>query len=313
MKALFTFTIALAILLTGCKEFIEPSIEKRNVVLLAPANGAESSLYSQTFWWEPVEDALKYRLQVVSPNFDQTVRLILDTLIKTNKFNYTLDPGSYEWRVSAENGSSQTRYFKSSFFIYASSIKAQQVQLQSPGNNTLTNQATHNFTWLKLFGADKYTLQIDTNNFIDESKLFLDKTLPGQEFTVTFEKDKLYKWRVKAKNDTAESKWSVIQNITYDKTPPPIVVLAAPANNELVAKPVNLRWNATATATKYQLYAYKSEGRVPYSSKFPITLTATNYSFTEGISGEKVYWEVRAIDEAGNTGVYSDLRSFVIQ
>ncbi|TCC97681.1 hypothetical protein [Pedobacter hiemivivus] len=313
MKALFTFTIALAILLTGCKEFIEPSIEKRNVVLLAPTNGAESSRYSQTFWWEPVEDALKYRLQVVSPNFDQTLTLILDTLLETNRFNYTLDPGNYEWRVRGENGSSQTHYFKSSFFIYASSIKEQQVQLQLPGNNTLTNQAAHTFTWLKLFGADKYILQIDTNNFIDESKLFLDKTLPGQEFAVTFERDKLYKWRVKAKNDTAESKWSVIQNITYDKTPPAIVLLNAPANNELVAKPVNLRWNATATATKYQLYAYKSEGRVLYSSKFPMTLTATNYSFTEGVSGEKVYWEVRAIDEAGNTGAYSELRSFVIQ
>jgi hypothetical protein len=48
MKALSTFTIALAILLTGCKEFIEPSIEKRNVVLLAPTNGAESSRYILT-------------------------------------------------------------------------------------------------------------------------------------------------------------------------------------------------------------------------------------------------------------------------
>lgn len=306
-------TIALAILLAGCKEFIEPSIEKKNVVLLAPANRAESSQYSQTFWWEPVEDALKYRLQVVSPDFNQTLRLILDTLVETNKFNYTLDPGNYEWRVSAENGSSQTPYTKSAFFIYASSIKQQQVQLQLPANNTLTSQASNIFTWLKLFGADQYNLQIDTNNFIDESKLFLDKTIPGQEFTVTFERDKLYKWRVKAKNDTAESKWSVIQNITFDKTPPAGVMLTAPANNELVAKPAILRWNATATATRYQLYAYKTESGTLYSSQFPVNLTTTSYSFTEGSSGEKVYWEVRALDEAGNAGPYSELRSFVIQ
>lgn len=315
MKLLSTFTFALTFifLFSGCKEFIEPSIAKRNVVLLAPSGGSESSLYNQTFWWETVDDALKYRLQVVSPDFDKTSRLILDTLLSTNKFNYTLDPGSYEWRVRAENGSSQTSYARSAFFIYASSIKEQQVQLQLPANHTLTNQPSNNFTWLKLFGADQYILQIDTNNFVNESKLFLNETLPGQEFLVNFERDKLYKWRVKAKNDTAESKWSVIQNITFDKTPPPVVVLSSPANNELIAKPVTLRWNNTATATKYQLYAYKTESRTPYSSKFPVLLTTTTYSFTEGSSGEKIYWEVRALDETGNTGPYSELRSFVIQ
>lgn len=314
MKKLIFLNLALVFfLLLGCKEFIEPSIAKRNVLQLAPANGSEGRQYNQTFWWEPVEDALKYRLQVVSPDFDKTQRLILDTLIETNKFNYTLDPGNYEWRVRAENGSSQTAYARSAFFIYASSIKEQQVQLQLPANNTLTNQSSNIFSWLKLFGADKYILQVDTNNFVNESKLFLNETLPGQEFIVNFERDKLYKWRVKAKNDTAESKWSVIHNITFDKTPPAGVQLSSPANNEPVAKPVTLRWNVTATAAKYQLYAYKTEGRVPYGTKFPVSLTTTSYSFTDGSTGEKVYWEVRAIDEVGNVGPYSELRSFVIQ
>lgn len=313
MKLLSTFTVAFVFLLSGCKEFIEPSIAKRNVIQLAPANGSESSQYSQTFWWEPVEDALKYRLQVVSPDFDKTSRLILDTLVSVNKFSYTLDPGNYEWRVRAENGSSQTSYARAAFFIYASSIKTQQVQLQLPANNTLTNQSLNTFSWLKLFGADQYILQIDTNNFVNETKLFVNETIPGQEFSVNFDRDKLYKWRVKAKNDTAESKWSVIQNITFDKTPPAAVVLSAPANNENIAKPVTLRWNSTATATKYQLYAYKTESRTPYSAKFPVTLTTTTFSFTEGSSGEKIYWEVRALDEAGNVGAYSELRSFVIQ
>lgn len=313
MKTLSKLAIALAIFCTGCKEFIEPSIEKKSVIQLAPSNGSESRLYSQTFWWEPVEDALKYRLQVVTPNFDQTLRLILDTLVETNRFNYTLDPGDYEWRIRAENGSSQTAYSKSSFFIFPSSIKQQQVQLQLPANNTLSNQPSHVFTWLKLFGADQYNLQIDTNNFADENKLFLNKTVPNLEFAVTFERDKLYQWRVKAKNDTAESKWSVIQRITFDRTPPAAVILTAPGNNELTAKPVGLRWEAVATAKKYQLYVYKTESRTPYSSKFPVTLTSTSYSFTEGASGEKLYWELRALDETGNVGPYSELRSFIIQ
>lgn len=314
LRASFSICIiALTTLFTGCKEFIEPSIAKRTVLQLAPANGSESKQYSQTFWWETVEDALKYRLQVVSPDFDKTQRLILDTLVAVNKFNYTLEPGSYEWRIRAENGSSQTAYVKSAFVVYASSIKDQQVQLQLPASNVLTSQSSNTFTWLKLFGADLYILQIDTNNFVNESKLFLNEILPGQEFSLNFERDKLYKWRVKAKNDTVESKWSEIRNITFDKTPPAAVVLTAPVNNESVSKPVTLRWNTTATATRYQLYVYKTESRTPYGTKFPVSLSTTSYSFTEGSLGEKIYWEVRALDEAGNAGSYSELRNFVIQ
>lgn len=304
--------ICLAVFFVGCKEFIEPSIDKKAVVLNAPSDGTETGQYKQTFWWNEVEDALKYRLQVVTPNFDHTVSLVLDTLIERNKFNYTLDPGTYQWRVRAENGSSKTPYTVASFVVYESSIKPQQVQLVSPVNNTMTNQPTNVFKWLKLYGADNYRLQIDTNNFSDETKLFLDKTTPNQEFTVVFDREKLYQWRVKAKNDTAESKWSVIQNITFDKTPPAKVILISPANNDMVAKPVNLRWEVTAKAKKYQLNVYKTDGKTAYTG-FPVTVTTTSYAFNQGSTGEKLFWEVKALDDLGNVGQTSELRSFIIQ
>jgi len=44
--------LGLVLLSTGCKEFIEPSIEKKNTVLLAPSNGTETNVCNQTFWWE---------------------------------------------------------------------------------------------------------------------------------------------------------------------------------------------------------------------------------------------------------------------
>ncbi|AOM76532.1 hypothetical protein [Pedobacter steynii] len=296
----------------GCKEFIEPPINKKNVVLLAPANGTESTLYNQTFWWEEVEDALKYRLQIVSPNFDQTARLIMDTLVQKNKFSYTLEPGNYEWRVRAENGSSKTAYVKAYFSIFPSSINQQQVQLLSPANNTMTNEPVNIFKWLKLFGADKYRLQIDTNSFADETQLFLDKTLTNQELTVVFSRNKTYEWRVQAKNDTETSKWSGIQKITFDKSGPTKVTLSSPANNALVTRPVSLKWEALASAKKYQLFVYKSNGETPYEG-FPLTLTTATYSFTGGILGEKLFWAVKAIDGLGNVGPISESRSFSIQ
>lgn len=301
--------VLLLVLLAGCKEFIEPSISKKQVVLLAPVSGTESIQYTQNFWWEEVDDALKYRLQVVSPNFNNAARLILDTLVMTNKFRSTLDPGVYEWRVSAENGSSKTPFTSASFIIYATSIKQQQPQLQSPANGAFTNVSATIFKWLKLFGADKYHLQIDTNNFADEKVLFLDKTIPNLEYSVTFNRDKLYSWRVKALNDTAESKWSAIQTITYDGTPPVKVSLSSPATGAITTSPVNLKWDAVPTAVKYQLFIYKSDQKTAYSTSYPVTLTGTSYSFTND-SRDKVYWQVKAIDAASNLGAFSDLWNF---
>lgn len=304
--------LGLVLLSTGCKEFIEPSIEKKNTVLLAPANGTETNVYNQTFWWEELDNALQYRLQVVMPDFNNTSRLVLDTIVTKSKFSYTLEPGNYEWRVRAENGSSQTPYSKAAFIINPSSIEQQQVQLQSPANNFVTNQSSAVFKWLKLFGADKYQLQIDTANFEDETVLFFNKSTPNQEFNVTLTRDKVYRWRVKAVNATVESKWSVIQNLTLDKTPPGIVFLTSPTNEQVVTKNVSLKWEALAEAKKYQLYIFKSDGTSSYGS-FPIIITTSTYSFTEGKSGEKLFWQVRAIDEAGNFGAFSELRSFLIQ
>ena len=307
--------LLLLVSITGCKEFIEPSIHEKQVILLAPANETEGAVYAQSFWWEEVEDALSYRLQVVSPDFTNTARLVLDTLVHSNRFNFTLDPGKYEWRVRAENGSSQTRYTAASFTVYASSITTQQVQLQTPVNNLLTNSGNTTFKWLKLYGATKYRLEVDTNNFADEKVLFLDQTITALEYSLTLTTDKTYQWRVMALNDTASAKWSVIQQLTYDTTPPALVVVSSPTTNSVVSLPVTLNWVATPTAVKYQLYIYKSDQTTLYNSTYPLTLTGTSHSFTgtAGTFGEKVYWEVKATDAAGNTGAVSERRNFTIQ
>ena len=62
--------LASNILISSCKEFIEPSIAKRQVVLEAPVDQYQSTKYTVNFWWNGVEDALAYRLQVVTPGFD---------------------------------------------------------------------------------------------------------------------------------------------------------------------------------------------------------------------------------------------------
>ncbi len=253
-------------------------------------------------------------MQIVTPNFTSPGSLVLDTIVKNNTFSVTLSPGKYQWRVAAENGSSQTAFTSSrDFTVAATSIKQQSVQLSSPANNYITNLSTATFQWSSLYGATQYRLEIDTNNFVNESAVISNQVVPGQQLGFTFPKDQVYQWRVRAENDTAQAQWSAINVITYDHTPPAQVTLSAPANGATVSKPVTLQWSAATSASKYKLYVLKSDSTTVYSTSFPLMLNTTSYNFNQGNSGDKVYWKVTALDAAGNESIDSQTRSFVLQ
>jgi uncharacterized protein YegP (UPF0339 family) len=306
--------VMLLISLSACKDFIEPNISKRAVTLKAPSDKYQSTSYNVNFWWDEVDDALSYRLQVVTPGFDTVGGLVADTLVKGNRFTLTLDPGEYQWRVRAENGSSQTEFSAPNHLtVIPSTLTAQIVILGSPSNNTVTNQSNVTFKWGTLFNATNYHIQADTNNFADASHLLVDVTIPGQQYIYKFPKDQNYQWRVRAENTTEQSKWSAVNNISFDATPPAGVTLSSPQNNEVVAKPVSLQWTKSAAASNYKLYVFKADSTTLYNTTFPALQTTNTYSFMLGASGDRVYWRVTALDAAGNESTPSTLQSFVLQ
>jgi hypothetical protein len=251
---------------------------------------------------------------VVTPTFASPGSLVLDTVIKGNKFTLSLSPGNYQWRVMAENGSSQTPYAgPRSFSVGASSIKQQTVQLSAPANNYLTNSSAVVLSWAALYGATKYQLQVDTNSFADTTHLVYNKVLSGLQYNFNFPKDQVYQWRVRGENDTAYSAWSTTNSMTFDNIPPAQVSVLLPANNSTITLPVNLQWSSTATANTYKLYVYKADSVTNYSSLFPMIINTTDYNFNFGSSGDRVYWKVSAVDAAGNEGQASALRNFVLQ
>lgn len=309
----YLFLIILCSFLVSCKEFIEPSLEHQTISLLAPQDKLESNSYKQIFWWNLHEDALKYRLQIVSPKFDAIQRLILDTLVAKDKFTYTLEPGVYEWRVRAENGSSYTEYNSRSLTIYYTALKDQELQVSKPGGDLYTSTSSLAFEWLKLFGATRYRIQIDNNNFADENNLVLNATTDNTTYNYTQVKDGKFQWRIRAENATEISKWSEVKIFTYDSSPPAKVTLSSPGNGQTTSKPVKLSWVAVTDAVKYEVTAYKDNSTVVFSKTFPVIVNTNSYTFNEGVSGDKISWTVKAIDQAGNVGPASDLFSFAIQ
>ncbi len=301
------------LLLAGCSEFIEPSIEKREITILAPANKLETNSYQQTFWWNPMADALFYRLQIVEPKFDSVSKMVLDTLIKTEKFVYTMDPGKYEWRVRGENGSSASSYSTRSLEIFPSSLKEQSVQLTVPSNGLYFSKSDVRYEWLRLFGAKVYRLQVDNNNFLDENNMTLNVTTDNLGFLQTLSKEGTYQFRVRAENGTENSKWSNVRSFTYDATGPDRVLLSTPANKQTVSRPVRLTWSKLADAERYEISVYQSDEQTPYSKSYPQIVTSTEHVFDAGNVGETIAWRVRAFDKAGNAGNYSEIRTFTIQ
>ena len=314
LSCIYTFVTITSTLLMSCSDIIEPSISKSNVALEAPSNQYQSTSYTINFWWDRVDNALSYHLQVVTPSFANPGSLVLDTTLKANTFSFNCNPGNYEWRVMAQNGSSQTGFAgPRSFSVAASSIKQQTVQLNSPANNLITNQSNITFQWSALYGATKYQLEIDTNNFANENTLVYNQVVPGQQIGFGLPKDQIYQWRVRAENDTAQAQWSAIYQLTYDHTPPAQVTLVSPADGATMSLPVSLQWNSSATAIKYKLYVYQSDGVTLLNSTYPIATTSANYSFNTGSSGSKFYWAVTAVDAAGNESLASSARSFTLQ
>ncbi|MDB5090875.1 MAG: hypothetical protein JWR09_4869 [Mucilaginibacter sp.] len=300
--------------LESCDAIIEPSVSKKQVQLEAPADHYQSASYTINFWWDEVEHALSYHLQVVTQSFASPGGLVLDTVVTRSRFSFNLDPGIYQWRVMAENGSSQTAFTAPrNLEVEASSIKQQTVQLTAPVNNLVTNQAFVSFQWGTLFGATQYRFEIDTNNFANESTVLSNQVIPGQQLNYTFPKDQSYQWRVRAENDTAQSRWSAINSIVYDHTPPAVPGLVSPTNGQTVSLPVSLQWGAVATATRYKLYVFKSDSTSLYNTSFPLSVNTTSYSFNLGNAGDKIYWKVSALDAAGNEGQASELRNFALQ
>lgn len=311
-KKIYLLIFGMMLALIGCKEFLEENIEDSELILLSPGHGAEISNYSITFLWEQMDDALEYRLQVVSPDFDEVALFHEDTLVNTNRFTLSLSPGAYQWRVKGVNGSSESGYTTRSFVIYESDLTKQQVVQTVPGNNHLTSNNSLLLAWQSLFSANGYRLQIDSNNFSDEENLLYDNFLEATEHTFRITAENTYQWRVRAEADTMQSQWSTIRAFTYDNTPPAVPQLLAPGNNASVNKPVTLRWEAIADAHQYELYVYKSDSTTLFNESYPLTLESTAHNFNNGNMGERVLWRLRASDQAGNTSGFSAFRSFVI-
>ena len=97
---------------SSCYEAVtEKVLTNEKITLLAPTNNLISTDSNATFYWNEVNGATKYQLQIVSPKFDSISKVYADTIITKNLFLFSLNKGKkYQWRVRAKNSSSETEF-----------------------------------------------------------------------------------------------------------------------------------------------------------------------------------------------------------
>ena len=307
---LITFTI---LSFYSCEDFIEEDIDDEMVSLLAPANNLTTIQLTHTFWWDWVNGAETYNMQLVEGSFGSVSQFLLDTTITRNKFEYTLYPGSFQWRVRGMNNGSETYYTTFSLTIDSSlDISSQQLILSSPTDNYITNNTNITFSWNSLLNSDNYLIEVHENTWTG-NLVFGPQVITANSYSVTLPEGTLV-WGVQGRNTTSNTSTAFsTRTLTIDTTAPNIVTLNSPADNATLNNVYNTyTWiqGANTGTTLIDDISFYSDAAATNLVK---TIQATGTSHQDSLGTGTFYWRVQSTDAAGNIGVASNIRKVTIQ
>ena len=302
--------IVILFLMQSCGVILEENIEGDTITILAPADNASISSNTVTFWWESLDDADRYRVQVVQPDFENTITLLTDTTTTSNQFSITLNSGTYAWRVRGENSAYTTDYFERSFSIDTSvDISSSEVTVNFPTSELATNQTTIIFDWEELAGADNYQLEMGQPDFTVPFTTVVDETTTNTSYSFVGEESS-YSWKITASNALSNS-MSVSGSFEIDLTVPEAPILVSPDDNDtLITEDITFEWESASGANNYQLYIMSD---VTLLDTVLNTETVNTESIITDFNTIPYYWNVRAQDAAGNLSDISETRLFVKQ
>ena len=307
----------------SCSDIIVPDdIEDETVELIAPSNNLKTSMQTHTFWWEKINAAEGYNLQIVSPDFDNPERLVLDSNIVGDKFTITLADEEYQWRVIGFNEVYESKFDVFDLLIQndsAGNLSNQIVNLQSPSNDLCSNNQTLTFLWDALTAADQYVLQIGNQDFSD---LLLNVDLTDNFFEFSIADEGRYYWRIRAENQSSQSftEWS---NAAFeiDRTPSAAPILNSPENNanlDYQNQNADLVWTFATDSVLDSLFIYADEFGDTLLFKIGLETSSFNLEdspidFSTISFEEDYYWELNSTDKAGNVSGLSEFRAFYIE
>ncbi len=313
--------IIITVFFTECNEIIEEDISKKEVEIIAPSDGIETTIINQTFMWKEVEGVNYYNLRIVTPSFDAIEKIVLDTNISgidtlnisDKKFNFTLNPGDYEWRLLAINSTSEI----SSGIMHlkiteTTDMSGFVVNLKGPSGETDQTKDLK-FSWNNLYNASYYVFELRIDEWSSGSIIIRQEGITNTEYIVDHLDNGKYAWGIKAKNDTSSTEFSTM-SLTIDSIPPDQPELIKPENNDFIFDTiVDFTWNRDddqGTEINDLLYIYTDSSL----NNLYDTVNATSKSVDDYLFDEQgeYFWYVGSKDEAGNESESSGVFKFTL-
>lgn len=308
----------LLVLVYACDDIVEEDITDNIVQIIAPTEGSVIEGNTANFSWINVNGADQYRIQIAS----SVQTTILDSLVTGTTFNYTINPGTYSWRVKGVNFAYETAYtFPHNFTVESSeNLTNQNLTLLTPEDAIYTNNSTFTFTWSPIVTADSYTFELIRNNGGQQTIVGPIVDITTGSYAITdvsiFNIDAEYIWKVKAVNTTSETPNSQ-RSIFIDRVAPNQPVLMSPNDMETTTDlVVTFNWaNGTDTGNLQSSITNTIEiaTDINFNTIIETFQTENNtYQYTFASTGT-YYWRVKAADAAGNTSDASIIRTIEIQ
>lgn len=300
----------LPVLLSSCNDIIDKNIENVPMIVYNPQDSLVSDNYSVVFLWEKITGAAGYHIQVAQPNFNAIQKLVIDSVVTSDKFTISLFPGIYQWRIRAENGSSHTAYITRTLIIDSNSnLNGQTFIVSSPINNFVTNSTLVTFTWPQFPYATVY------QHILSDSAGATLKTRLLHRTTLTDTLGEgVYQWKVRAIDsiNTTATNYSAARCITIDLTPPSPPTLLLPANNSIDTNYIYFSWQHSADVVMDNVLIATDSS---FTGVVVNTTLEGSTTFSPGslLQGRYYYWRVVAIDAAGNRSLNSTTYKFYVQ
>lgn len=326
MKNTFKYisAIMLIFIMISCtKDFIVKDIKNKTVTIIAPADGLNTPNNLITFWWEELDGAENYNIQIVKPSFSSVQQLIVDTLVVGTKFNHTFTPGTYQWRIKASNAGGSTDYFTRTLTIdTTSNMNLVSVSLIAPSNYSVTASNNVLFSWNPLASADHYELTVTSNK---TGSITIIPAIIGTNksctFNVTQGNEETFSWFVKAFNNITGTQTinNDIRIFKIDQKAPLLPSIISPNTYSLNVRDTSyLKWsrNSASTDIAYDVISISSDstfssvlGTQNVSSGTQIRINAI-YSYSS--SPTPVWWRVNSVDSVGNISSPNQSKRFYL-
>lgn len=315
-KSLFVLILLFAGFVS-CESWFSTDISKKEVVILSPHDGILTNINTQLFWWESIEDASEYTLQIVSPDFDSIEYLVADTNLSGNKFESYLSPGEYEWRVKAINEAYETDYTYSKLWIDSSqNLGELTVFLQSPTDMAYISDTIVDFSWNELSAAEDYRFEVHYENW-DDNLVQPPLVTSETETSVSIEEG-TYAWGVQALNQSSSTPFTTrafVIDTTSPLSPLPLFPVSDTIfESELPQPTYSFSWSHQGTSLAPYMDSLEVYSDTEMQTRTHHTYTSdTTHSFYNGVEFGTLYWRVKSTDMAGNQGEWSELKSFVYE